>query len=312
MATGRSLTIAAAFAAIETLPVLQFQPPGFIQQALSTPLGVMAYYTYPATEPAHPRPPLVFLHSLGGGSSAFEWSKVYATFGESHRVIAPDLIGWGQSTHPVRAYQVRDYFDMITHLLEALAEPPTQVVATSLTAGVIIRLAIQRPDLFKGLFLVSPSGNSDFGRDYRFSLPALLAGTPGLDRVLYQLGAANEWAVRAFLSTFLFADPRRITPDMVLAYLTCTQQPNAQYAALASLNGDISFDLSRYIGQLQTPTTFVLGEKSRFTPPAVVQRLASLNPKAIHTVHIIPDAGVLPHLEQSAAVGDRLRQFVES
>ncbi|MGF1568816.1 MAG: alpha/beta fold hydrolase [Nodosilinea sp.] len=294
--------------------MLTFQPLGFIQQALGMDLGVMAYYTpdgWPwAAETATPRPPLVFLHSLGGGSSAFEWSKVYPALAASYRVIAPDLIGWGQSTHPVRTYRVEDYFAMITHLLEAVAQPPTLVVATSLTAGVVVRLAILRPDLFKGLFLVSPSGNGDFGRDYSLSLPALLAGTPGLDQLIYQLGAANELAVRSFLSTFLFADARRITPDIVQAYLASTQQPNAAYAALASLNGTISFDLARYMGQLQTPTTIVVGAKSRFSPPAVVRRLASLNPNAVQRFYEIPEVGVLPHLEQPAVVAGLLKSFL--
>jgi pimeloyl-ACP methyl ester carboxylesterase len=293
--------------------MLNFQPPGFIQKALPTNLGVMAYYT-PGNGPegVEDRPPLVFLHSLGGGSSAFEWSKVYAAFGGTHRAIAPDLIGWGQSTHPPRSYSVEDYFYMITHLLESLAQPPALVVATSLTAGVVIRLAGQRPDLFKGLFLVSPSGNSDFGRDYRASLPALLASTPGVDKLLYQVGAANELAVRSFLSTFLFADPRRITPELVQGYLTCTQQPNAEYSALASLNGAISFDLSHYIGQLHTPTTIVLGAGSRFSAPAMVKRLASLNPQAIQRVVEIPDSGVLPHLEHPAVVVGLLRQWLRA
>jgi hypothetical protein len=129
--------------------------------------------------------------------------------------------------------------------------------------------------------LVSPAGNSDFGRDYRLSLPALLASTPGLDRLLYQVGAANPLAVRWFFSNFLLADRRRLTPTMVQAYLTCTQQPQAQYAALASLSGAISFDLANYIGQLSLPTAVVLGQKSRFLPAAVGRRLASLNPQAI-------------------------------
>ncbi|PZV03110.1 MAG: alpha/beta hydrolase [Leptolyngbya sp.] len=294
--------------------MLNFQPLGFIQQALATDLGVMAYYTpggWPwQTDNPAPRPPLVFLHSLGGGSSAFEWSKVYAAFGATHRVIAPDLVGWGQSTHPPRAYSTEDYFYMITHLLESVAEPPTLVAATSLTAGVVIRLAGLRPDLFKGLFLVSPSGNSDFGRDYKTSLPALLASTPGVDKLLYQVGAANELAVRSFLSTFLFADSQRITPETVQGYLACTQQPNAEYSALASLNGAVSFDLSRYIHQLETPTTVVLGAGSRFTAPATVKRLASLNPKAVQQVIEIPDSGVLPHVEHPAVVVGLLKQFL--
>jgi pimeloyl-ACP methyl ester carboxylesterase len=294
--------------------MLNFQPVGFTQQALATDLGVMAYYS-PSGQPwtshdsVEEKPPLVFLHSLGGGSSAFEWSKVYPAFAPTHRVIAPDLIGWGQSTHPARSYRVEDYFDMVTRLLEGLSAVPALVVATSLTAGVIIRLAIARPDLFQGLFLVSPAGNSDFGRDYKASLPALLAGTPGLDKLIYQLGAANELAVQTFLSNFLFANPSRITPDIIQAYLAGTQQPNAAYSALSSLNGEVSFDLSRYIRQLQVPTEFVVGQQSRFLPPGVVKRLAGLNPEAISQVWEIPDSGVLPHLEHPAVVIGLLQQW---
>jgi predicted alpha/beta superfamily hydrolase len=36
------------------------------------------------------------------------------------------------------------------------------VIASSLTAGFTIRLAIAEPDLFQSLFLVSPSGFDDF------------------------------------------------------------------------------------------------------------------------------------------------------
>ena len=89
-------------------------------------------------------------------------------------------------------------------------------------------------------------------------------------------------------------------------------EDNAEYAALASLTGDISFDLARYIGQLQTPTTIVLGAGSRFTAPATVKRLASLNPNAIDRLIEIPNSGVLPHLEHPAVVVGLLRQFLEN
>ncbi|WP_052049601.1 alpha/beta fold hydrolase [Leptolyngbya sp. KIOST-1] len=88
------------------------------------------------------------------------------------------------------------------------------------------------------------------------------------------------------------------------------RQYTAEYAALASLNGDISFDLAHYIGQLQTPTTVVLGAGSRFSAPALVKRLASLNPNAVQRVIEIPDSGVLPHLEHPAVVVGLLRQFL--
>jgi pimeloyl-ACP methyl ester carboxylesterase len=289
--------------------MLQFQPPGFGQKVIKTSLGAMAYYT-PIAPPWRNSsqlstkfddlPPLVFLHSLGGGSSAYEWSKVYPAFAPNYRVIAPDLIGWGQSAHPVKAYRVEDYFTILTELIETIGSP-VSVVASSLTAGITIRLAIQRPDLFKMLFLVSPAGYADFGADYGRNVAAQIAGIPGVDQVLYALGAANEPAVRSFLEQFLFADRSRLTQETIDAYLASAQQPNAEYAALASLRGDLCFDLSLYMSQLTVPTAIVWSESSRFGTVATGERLAKLS-EAVKWVWAIANVGVLPQLETPATV----------
>lgn len=285
--------------------MLQFQPYGFGQQVCNTSLGVMAYYTPVAapwrTSPQAGQglPPLVFLHSLGGGSSAYEWSKVYPAFADSYRVLAPDLVGWGQSSHPARDYFVHDYLTMLTEFLEQMGTPAI-VVASSLTAGLVIRLAIQRPDLFAGLFLVCPSGYGEPEADYSRGVAAQLAGTPGIDRLLYTLGAANEFAVRNFLENFLFAERSRLTQETVLAYLASAQQFNAEYAALASLKGNLCFDLGQFMPQLQVPTFIVWGDRSRFGNPSVGKRLVSLNSDSVKAFWVIPNVGVLPHLEVPA------------
>ncbi|MGB3492590.1 MAG: alpha/beta hydrolase [Elainellaceae cyanobacterium] len=298
--------------------MLQFHPPGIGQQTFTTSLGVVAYYT-PKHEPwtAQPsqnssgastpsgRVPLLFLHSLGGGSSAYEWSKVYPAFALSHEVIAPDLIGWGQSTHPERDYRCEDYLQNITEILEAIDEiygQPAAIVATSLTGGLSIRVAIARPELVRSLFLVSPSGYGDFGVDYRRGLGAQLAATPFIDRLLYAVGAANELAIRNFLQQFLFAKASRITDEMVQAYLASALQPNADYSALASLKGDIFFDLALYMEQLTVPTHFIWGTNTRFNTPKLGRRLAALNGDAVQQFTEIPDVGILPHLEQPAVI----------
>lgn len=295
--------------------MLQFQPPGFGQRVIKTAFGVMVYYTpvdppWRASSDAENLPPLVFLHSLGGGSSAYEWSKVYPAFAADHRVIAPDLIGWGQSAHPARDYTIEDYLLMLTELLESIGEPAA-VVASSLTGGLSIRLAIQRPDLFRLLFLVAPAGYSDFGADYGQNLAARIAGIPGVDRLIYALGAANEFAVRNFLEQFLFFDRARLSPETVAAYLASALQLNAEYAALASLRGDLCFDLALYMAQLKTPTTLVWGKQSRFSSPAVGRRLASLNPDYVQQLPPIEQAGVLAHLECPAQIIGQLRQVLQ-
>jgi pimeloyl-ACP methyl ester carboxylesterase len=276
----------------------------------------MVYYTPVAppwiieTTKDEDLPPLVFLHNFGGGASAYEWSKVYPAFATTHRVIAPDLIGWGQSAHPVRDYQVSDYLTTLAEFLSQVADSPVPVVASSLTGALTVRLAIERPELFKALFLVCPSGFDDFGQNAGRRLPLNIVRTPLLSSLIYTLGATNDVAVRNFLVQFLFAKPERVTEEMVEAYLASAQQANAEYAALAFLRGDLYFDLSLYIPQLTVPTVIFWGEKAQFTREKLGRRLAGLNPEAVKGFEVITDTGVLPHLEQPAVVIGLLERYM--
>ena len=281
--------------------MLQFQPPGFGHKIIQTSLGAMVYYTQTAApwDIAETKnlPQVVFLHNFGGGASAYEFSKVYSAFAATHCILAPDLIGWGESFHPVRDYQVNDYISTIAEFIKQTCREPVTVVASSLTAALTIRLAIQQPDLFQSLFLSCPSGFDDFGQGSGRRLPLEVINTPLLDNLIYKLGAENEIAVRNFLQSFLFAKPARISEEIVQAYLASAQQPNAIFAALSFLRGDLYFDLSLYIQQLAVPTAILWGEKAQFINVKLGKRLAELNPKAIRNFHVIPDTGVLPHLE---------------
>ncbi|AFY60518.1 alpha/beta fold hydrolase [Synechococcus sp. PCC 6312] len=282
---------------------MTFLPFGFQPQALITPLGKLIYYTPYAEiwgQPKHSQK-FLFLHSLGGGSSQVEWAGIYPAFASRYRIYVPDLIGWGASDHPVRDYHAADYWQMVELLIEKIGAP-VAVIASSLTAGLVVRLAIQKPELFSGLCLVGPTGFSDFGNDYGQGLAAQLAGTPGLDQIIYTLGAGNALAVRNFLEQFIFAQPERLTPATVNAYLNSAQEPGAEFAALASLRGDLCFDLSRYLGQLAVPSIFIWGEASKFNSVELGHRLAALNPQAIQGFFTVPTTGVLPHLEFPASV----------
>ncbi|MUG96709.1 alpha/beta fold hydrolase [Scytonema sp. UIC 10036] len=281
--------------------MLQFQPPGFGQKVINTSLGFMVYYTQTAvpwiTSEIEDLPTLVFLHNFGGGASAYEWSKVYPAFATTHQILAPDLIGWGESAHPVRDYQVKDYLTILAEFIRQTCFTPVTVVASSLTAALTIRLAIAQPFLFKALYLVCPSGFDDFGEGAGRRLPLQIINTPLLDHLIYILGAENELAVRNFLQSFLFANPQRVSQEMVQAYLASAQQPNAKFAALAFLRGDLYFDLSLYIQQLTVPTVVFWGKEAQFISIKLGERLVKLNSTAVRGFHAIADAGVLPHLE---------------
>jgi len=195
--------------------------------------------------------------------------------------------------------------------LEQTCSGPTTVIASSLTAAFTIRVAIARPELFKSLILTTPAGLSDFGEDYTRSFFAQLVRTPFVDRLLYNAGVATTGGIRSFLEQRQFARPERVYPEIVAAYLESANQPNAEYAALAFVRGDLCFDLSQYITQLTVPTAMIWGRESQFTGPEIGRRLADLNPQAIRVFKQLDEVGLTPQLELPAVTIGLIRQFLQ-
>ncbi|MDB9304350.1 alpha/beta hydrolase [Nodularia spumigena CS-591/12] len=293
-----------------------FQPQGFKQRSIITSLGKMVYYTATSSPwqddstAKQEKETLVFLHGFGGGSSAYEWSKVYPAFAAEYRVLAPDLIGWGRSEHPARNYMIDDYLTTIREFIQQTCTGPVKVIASSLTAAFTIRVAIAYPDLFESLILVTPAGLSDFGEDYSRSVFAQIVSVPIIDRVLYTTGIATSAGIRNFLERRQFAQSNRIYEEIVEAYLQSAQQPNAEYAALSFVRGDLCFDLSLYIQQLTTPTAIIWGQQSEFTGPEIGRRLSDKNPQAIRVFQQLENVGLTPQLELPAVTIGLIRQFL--
>jgi pimeloyl-ACP methyl ester carboxylesterase len=294
-----------------------FIPPGFVQQSINTTLGSIVYYTsegelWSSGEGNNDsdRETLVFLHGFGGGSSAYEWSKVYPAFAADYRIVAPDLIGWGRSNHPARFYQIEDYILSIGEFMGKISDRPTTVIASGLTAAFTIRTAIAHPELFKSLILTTAAGLSDFGENYTRNFFTQVVSTPILDRLLYSTGVATDFGVRNFLEQNQFARPERIYPEIVQAYLESARQPHAEYAALSFVRGDLCFDLSRYITQLTVPTAIIWGQKSEFTGPEIGRRLAEMNPQAVRIFQQLDDVGLTPQLELPAVTIGLIRKFL--
>ncbi len=294
-----------------------FIPVGFEQKSIVTSQGRMVYYTNDKapwkteTDNTDDLPTLVFFHGFGGGSSAYEWSKVYPAFASEYRILAPDLIGWGRSEHQALDYKVDDYITTIIEFLEQTCQPPSRVIASSLTAAIMVRVAIAHPELFKSLILTTPAGLSDFGENYTGSFFAQLVSTPILDRFIYSAGVATPGGIKSFLETRQFANPSLIFDEIVEAYLESANQPNAEYSALSFVRGDLCFDLSLYMSQLTIPTAIIWGKKSEFTSPEIGQRLADLNPQAVRIFQTLDAVGLTPQLEVPAVVIGLIKKFLK-
>lgn len=101
-------------------------------------------------------PPLLLLHGIG--DSSVGWVDVMGRLAETHTVVAPDLLGHGQSARPRADYSVAAYANGMRDLLTLLDVDRVTVVGHSLGGGVAAQFAYQYPERCERLVLVATGG----------------------------------------------------------------------------------------------------------------------------------------------------------
>lgn len=101
-------------------------------------------------------PVLLLIHGIGDNSAT--WDSVHAQLAEHFTVIAPDLLGHGQSDKPRADYSVAAYANGMRDLLAVLDIERVTVVGHSLGGGVAMQFTYQFPHLVERLILVAPGG----------------------------------------------------------------------------------------------------------------------------------------------------------
>ena len=121
-------------------------------------------------------PPVVLIHGMLNSSS--HWQGVARPLAEHHTVIAPDLIGHGDSAAPRGDYSLGAHAASIRDLLAAIGVERATIVGHSLGGGVAMQFFYQFPQRVERLALVSSGG---LGREVGPMLrTAALPGTSAL------------------------------------------------------------------------------------------------------------------------------------
>ena len=122
-------------------------------------------------------PVIVLVHGITSNSTT--WERVMPYLAERFTVIAPDLLGHGESAKPRGDYSLGAYASGVRDILVALGHDHATFVGHSLGGGIAMQLAYQFPERCERLVLVSSGG---LGRELSFLLRA--ATLPGADVVL--------------------------------------------------------------------------------------------------------------------------------
>ena len=101
-------------------------------------------------------PAVLLIHGVGDNSTT--WNTVQAKLAQRFTVIAPDLLGHGQSDKPRADYSVAAYANGMRDLLSVLEFERVTVVGHSLGGGVAMQFCYQFPQLVERLILVGAGG----------------------------------------------------------------------------------------------------------------------------------------------------------
>jgi pimeloyl-ACP methyl ester carboxylesterase len=255
-------------------------------------------------------PLLVLLHGIAGSSAT--WEDVIPRLSGCHTVIAPDLLGHGDSSKPRGDYSLGAYANLIRDLLGALGEERGTIVGHSLGGGIALQFAYQFPERCERLVLVSSGG---LGRELHPLLRA--AALPGAEVVLPWLCVAGRHGVGT-VARALGRIGLRASADLeeIWRNFASLEEPDARQAflhtvrAIIDLGGQRVSATDRLYLASALPTLIIWGERDPLIPARHGHEAHEKIPGS--RLEIFSGAGHFPYRDDPQRFADTLLEFVET
>ena len=256
-------------------------------------------------------PVLVLIHGITCTSAT--WANLLPSLAEHFTVIAPDLIGHGESAKPRGDYSLGAYASGIRDLLIALGHERATVVGHSLGGGVAMQVAYQFPEHCERLVLVSSGG---LGREINALLR--VASLPGSELVLPLLVNDRVLGLGRLVGNLLGRVGLRVHADLgeVLRGHASLSEGDARAAFLHTLRPIVDVRGQRvdatdriYLAQA-IPFMIVWGERDPIIPVAHGRAAHERVPGS--RLEVFPDAGHFPHLDDPLRFVRVMIDFIET
>lgn len=262
------------------------------------------------TRPTKSTETVLLIHGLAGSSKT--WDAVMPLLAERYDVIAPDLLGHGESAKPMGDYSLGAFASGMRDFLSVLDVDSVTVVGHSFGGGVAMQLAYQHPHLLDRLVLV---GSGGLGREVSWLLRLLTL--PGFEYVM-PLGFPRR-AVQLGTDVGRYMSRRGLRSgrlgEMWRAYASLAGAEN-RTAFVRTMRGVIepggqtvnATDRLYLAGRV--PTLIVWGDHDAIIP--VEHAYAAHEAIANSRLEILEGVGHFPHVEAAEQFVEVLRDFLES
>jgi pimeloyl-ACP methyl ester carboxylesterase len=256
-------------------------------------------------------PLLLLVHGMAGSSET--WKHVMPALAERFTVLAPDLLGQGQSDKPRGDYSLGAQANMLRDLLDALGHERATVIGQSLGGGVAMQFAHQFPERCERLVLVNSGG---LGREVTFYLRMLTV--PGFESVFPLFCTPRLRDAGNRVAALLGRAGVRSTParEEVWRSYASLADPASRRAFFRSLRDviDLGGQAVSALGRLhraaELPTLIVWGARDPFIP--VSHAFVAHDAIPGSRLEIFGGVGHYPHCEAPGRFVEVLLDFIAS
>jgi pimeloyl-ACP methyl ester carboxylesterase len=252
--------------------------------------------------------PVLLVHGMHPGASAFEWRHVTDALAAEHTVYTVDLLGFGRSARPRVAYGPRLYQALIADFAAQVVRQPVALVGAGRSAAYAIALAARDPGRFPAVIAIAPTGliRATGDRAAWSRLRRALIAIPGLGTMLYHASVSpvriRRWLERAYM------DDDLVTDALVDAYHASARERGAKWARSALEAGRLDLDVHAAMRHLRQPLLVAWGARASHVPADEMLGFLALRPDA--QVALIDLAGDLPHDERPGEFLSAARDFL--
>jgi pimeloyl-ACP methyl ester carboxylesterase len=251
--------------------------------------------------------PIILVHGLAGCWR--NWLENIPYFARTHRVIVPDLPGFGHSPMPSWEISMGNYGRLLHDLCERLGlDHVAALVGNSMGGFISTEAVIDEPERFDRLVLISAAGVSFAevqGRHVEALGRMVKAMTP------FMAGDRRAWVTRPrgrkFAFGQIFRNPNRLRPELLAEQGSPGLQAPGFSDALEAIWG---YDTRERLTEIEIPTLVVWGLNDRIVPVEGALGYHRLIPHS--RLEIFERTGHLPMLERPQRFNPLLEEFIES
>jgi pimeloyl-ACP methyl ester carboxylesterase len=253
-------------------------------------------------------PVILLIHGIAGSSRT--WKDVMPALAADYTVIAPDLLGHGESAKPLGDYSLGAYASGLRDFLGVLGIERATIVGQSFGGGVAMQLAYQHPECCERMVLV---GSGGLGREVSwilrcFTLPGVELMMPILFPPLVR-DRGND--VRHLLGRIGIHSVR--IEEKWRAYASLVESPNRQafmrtLRSVVDPGGQTVSALDRLYLAASVPTLIIWGDQDDIIPVRHAYAAHEAIPGS--RLAIIEGAAHFPHAEQPERFVEILGEFM--